>query len=459
MADGVLRNKLSLVILGLIFGILIYLGPSIILSILVLWSIFSFISSRPQSEKIALKRIVGLALILRVLFFSICIFIVYVTNNIDLIENPVISKVVGHTVQLIRDFDREIKNGIQIARYLRGEFGDVPVGEVSHHGFGFLHIGAWIQGLLNFAFGASVFNLLLFPLIDLWAVIIVYYVGKLQFDKPVAAFASFIYAIMPSIIIISCTNIRFSLSILSFLLIGLSLLKFSRTNNLKFLFMLMVSIILFMIFREKGAKPLLMITPFILIMALNLKFRVKSAALITVAFLFIISLNKSSLLKQKFDNAIQDIISKQIGFVNTAQGNIYKIYDDLVYRYDIKGIPTSTLIKMLPRGLLKGFIYFMFAPFLWEVTNVSRFYAYPQILFWYFMVPFAILGIMWGLIVRTKETLPIILLSSYFIVLLSLTMGNEGIAMRFRELIAPFFYIFAGSILCRFIAPAPKGES
>lgn len=458
LLKGLLKRKTSILFAGLVLGILVYLGPSIILSLLVLLSIFSFIVSRPQKEKSALTKIVSSALILRLIFFAICIFVVYSSNNIVLLKFPVISKVVGHVGQIVRDFDREIKNGGQIARFLKGEFGNVPVKEISHQGFGFLHAGAWTQGILNFLFGISVFNLLLFPLIDLWAVLIVYYLAKLLFDERVATFASFIYAIMPSIIIISCTNIRFSLSIFSFLLIALFLVRFSETNNFKYLLIVAIGTILFVFFRDKAGAPFLMILPLILLLTLNIRFRTKFTLLMMSTFLFIFLANKNAFIQYKLVEALQNLVNKQVGFITTAQGNIYKIYDEIVYSHNIKEIPPLTLLKMLPKAFPKGFIYFIFAPFPWEVTNVARLYAYPEIIFWYFIVPFALLGMTRGLLLKTKEALPIILLCCYFVVILSLVLGNEGIAMRYRALVAPFFYIFGGSILCKFFS-SPKIES
>lgn len=458
MKNGQHSTKLFLIIPGLILGLLIYLGPSIILSILVLWSIFSFLAKRPQGEKSALTTIVIIALALRLIFFTVVMYIVYCAN-LDISKYPV--KIVGDTIQVVRDFDREIKNGIAISQYLKGEFGNIPVKGVSHHGVGFLHAGAWTQGVLDYLFGFSVFNLLLFPLLDLWSVIIVYYLGKKIFDERVASFASFIYAVMPSAVVISCTNIRFSLSILSLLLIAFSLYKFATHNSLKSLLSLAVSLILFSTFREKASKPLLLILPLILFLAFDIRFRIKFVLLTTLAIFFFVLSIKSVFIQQKSLEILQNVIVSQAGFsVEVAEGEYsdYRIYEQVVYSIDIKKIPPLTLLKVLPKGLFKGLVYFMFVPFPWEVTSTARLYYYPQVIFWYFIIPFAIFGIIKSLLLKTKETLPVIMLCAYFIVLLSLVLGNEGIAARYRELITPFFYIFAGSILCKFFAPSEMKE-
>lgn len=457
MLKEFLKSKLSLLIVGFIIGIAIYFGPSIILSILILWSIFSFIAKRSHGNKNTLKEIVVVALVLRLIFFTMAMYIVYFAN-FDV--STYAGRIVGHTVQVVRDFDREIKNGFAIARYLKGELGNIPIKEASHHGVGFLHAGAWTQGILNFVFGVSTFNLLLFPLLDLWTVIIVYYLAKLIFDERVASFSSFIYAVMPSTIVISCTNLRFSLSIFSFLLIVLSLVQFAKANNFKPLFLLAIGVILFIIFRGKASKPFLIIFPIILLLALNIKIRIKFMFLALAAVFLVILWFKSAFIQQKSVEILQNVVISQTGFVNeetdTDYSN-YRIYDEIVYRTDIKNMPPLVLIKMLPRSLLKGVFYFMLVPFPWDVTNTTRLYFYPQVIFWYFIIPFAIFGMFRSLFFKSQEALPIILLCGYFIVLFSLVLGNEGIAVRFRELITPFFYIFAGSILCKFLTP-PKAK-
>jgi len=451
--DFLKKSKLSPIIMGLILGILIYLGPFLILSILVLWSIFFFLMKRPKEDKNLLTKIVVIALVLRLLFFMLAMYIVYCANA-DVSQYP--ARIVGHTIQAVRDFDREIKNGFAIAHYLKGEFGNVPVKEISHHGVGFLHAGAWTQGILNFIFGVSIFNLLLFPLIDLWTVIIVYYFAKLLFDERTASFASLIYAIMPSTIFISCTNIRFSLSIFSLLLTAFAILQFARRNNLRSLLLLAIGVIIFVVYREKASKPFLMILPLILFVAINIRLRTKFVFLVILGAFFILSLFKSSFVQQKSLELLHNMFASQVGFTSEAGGegySDYKIFDEVIYHTDITSIPPVTLIKMLPRGLFKGIVYFMFVPFPWQVTNTTRLYFYPQVIFWYFIFLFAIFGMLRSLFLKTKETLPIILLCGYFVILLSLVLGNEGIVVRYRELITPFFYIFAGSILCNLFAP------
>lgn len=445
------KKRLTLAVTGIFLGLLIFFGHALIVSISVLSLIFFFIARRPEEERDVLLPLVISALILRVFFFSLTLYIVHCANS-DLSQYP--ADIVGHTVQVVRDFDREIKNGIQIERYLRGEFGDIPIKEVSHHGFGFLHTGAWTQGILNLVFGRSMLNLLLFPVLDIWSLLLLFFAAKSLFNQRVALFSACIYGFMPSFIIISATNIRFCMGILSFLLIMFSLINFAKHNNARSLCILCLSAVLFYIYKDKAGKLLFLILPLCVFMALNIGFR-KKLIICSAAFIMLVCvLQKSTHLQSKVMTALQNLISSQKGFnmgVDAQLYSNYKIYDDFVYHTDEKTLELPVLLQQTAKGLVRGMWHFFLAPFPWETRNILRLYYYPQNMFWYIVFPFSIVGMFISLFRKHKAhlTLPVALLVSFFAIILSLTIGNEGIAIRYRDLLTPFFYIFAGSVLCR----------
>lgn len=445
------KGRVSLLVAGVLLGILIFIGTSIILSFLILAGLYLFIITRQYEDKITLLKTVVVAMVLRMLFLGLAISIVYSMNFPSIRNYPLLTKIVGHTTQLFRDFDREIQNGEQIMRYLKGEFGNVPVKTISVQEHGFLHVGAWTQGILNFIFGKSIFNLLIFPLWDLWSLTILYYLAKSVFDRKVADFTVSLYAIMPSVIFVACSNIRFSMGMFFFILMAFSLVGFSKNNKLKYLFLTLTSMYLFTVFKEKTASPVFLIIPLILFLALNIKLRLKIISLTALFCLTVSLVYKSPTLQNKFSHPIKDMIAAQAGFISEARVNpassAYKIYDEFVYAENPDNIPTLTLVKMLPRALIRGMKYFIFSPFPWEIKNVARLYAYPYFLFWYIIVGFAFLGVAKSLFSGHKEIAPLLLLYGYFIVILSLALGNQGIAARFRVLVEPFFYLFAGSVL------------
>lgn len=445
------KNKVTLAVAGILFGLLLFFDRALIVAMSVLSLIFFFIATRAKDEKDVLMPLVISALILRVFLFSVALYIVHCANS-ELSQYP--ANIVGHTVQVVRDFDREIKNGIQIERYLKGEFGNIPIKEVSHHGFGFLHAGAWTQGVLNLVFGRSILNLLLFPILDILSLLMLFYMAKCLFNKRVALFSACVYGLMPSYIIIAATNIRFCMGIMSFILIMFSLINFAKRNNARSLCMLFLSAALFYIYKDKAGKPLFLILPLCVFMAFNIRFS-KKLFICSVAFIMSACvLQKSAHLQSKVMAPLQNLISAQKGFnmgVDAQLYSNYRIYDDFVYQTDEKTLEFSVLLQQTAKGLVKGMWHFFLAPFPWETRNILRLYYYPQNIFWCLMLPFSIVGMFLSLFRKHKAhlALPAVLLVSFFAIILSLTMGNEGIAIRYRDLLTPFFYIFAGSVLCR----------
>lgn len=435
-----LNFYLKYLLIGSALGLLVCFRPIFLLLAVLVIILVAFLARVNPQERTFLVRIVVIALILRLLFAPIAIF------YIDTGSHPVILRIWGHTAQLFRDFHREFLNGINLARYFAGQYGCVSLKEVAYDGnTSFLHLGAYLQAFLNLTFRQSALNILVFPFISVLMVIIGYYLASELFNKKVAKLSSFFLAVVPSFIIWSCINIRMSLGIITILTIGLSLAKFSKTNNPKLLLLLTFSSFLFCLAKDKFVKPLLLI----IFLALFLCLRIKLGKKILISFLLLALLSllvwqQGRFIDNKVQVLIKDIISNQKSFATFASGSNYKIYDEFVYANEVSKIGRISpfiLIKALPKGI----VYFLFVPFPWKIYNVLQLYSYPQIMFWYVSFVFSLVGMLIGLRYRLRSTLPILTFLAFFVVLLSLVMGNEGTAARQRDLITPFFYIFASA--------------
>ncbi len=457
-------DYLKLIFIGVVFGALIFLKPIILLLSFMTLGIVIFLWRTKPTEKTTLAKIVVLGLILRMLF-SFVALIYMPLFNIYYPEPPLFMKAIGHTLQLFRDFHREILNGINLGKYFAGGYGDLFLSEVLKEvavegKTSFLHIGAYIQGLLNFIFGESALNILVYPLLGVWSIVLVYYLTKEVYDRNAAIIASFVLAILPSFIIWDCINIRMSISILCLLLINWSVLKFRRCNHIKYLIPLFIAILFFSTAKDKFFMPITLITILILFLSINFKRPLKKILITLTIAIFLLLIKTNPLVKSKIHTTILNIIINQKSFYLYESGNNYKIYPEFVYHENLEKISSSkitalTLLKALP----KGSAYFLFAPFPWAVTNTLRLYSYPQILFWYFMFPFAIWGILIGLRRNRADTSLILLFLLFWIMLFSLTMGNEGTAARHRDFVSPFFYIFASVALCYLLGtPRLKGK-
>lgn len=104
------------------------------------------------------------------------------------------------------------------------------------------------------------------------------------------------------------------------------------------------------------------------------------------------------------------------------------------------GTPTGALMA-LPVGL----VYLLFAPFPWAVSSTLQMLTLPEVLLWYALVPFTVLGARRALGEASRYTLiPVavlcVVLSTY-----ALVEGNLGTAYRHRAQIMPFLFLFTAA--------------
>lgn len=89
-----------------------------------------------------------------------------------------------------------------------------------------------------------------------------------------------------------------------------------------------------------------------------------------------------------------------------------------------------------------GFIYLMFAPFPWEVTNFRQSITLPDVLMWWAMIPLLIYGLWYTLKNRLRACFPILIFTLMLTVSYSIFQGNIGTAYRQRTQIQVFLFMF-----------------
>jgi hypothetical protein len=454
------RNKYLLIpFIGILLGTLTYLLPVFLILFILFGAIILFLLNTNSEDRPILTKIVFIGLALR------CAFSFFTIINLKLIrlepaEHPIIFKVIGHTVQLFRDFHREVLNSINMVKYFADKSGLLSLEEIAVEGHSsFLHLGAYIQGFLNYILGESVLNLFVYPLLSIWVVIVVYFLAKEFFNKNVAILASLIVAFLPSLIIWSSINIRMSITIASLAIIGLFSAKFRKSNKVRYLVMVAIALALVYMAKDKIILPTSVITVFILLTSIKINKIMKNTIFFIIVIISLYYIMENHSLTTRPPKVILKLITHQRDFATYASGSNYKIYDEYVYLEDIEKsekIYIKTVIKALPKGVA----YFLFSPFPWKITNTLRLYSYPQILLNYFMFPFFILGILIGLRYSYDATYCMLLLFIFFTIIYSLSMGNVGTVARHRDLVSPFFFIFASAGICNLLGclEVPKEE-
>jgi hypothetical protein len=114
----------------------------------------------------------------------------------------------------------------------------------------------------------------------------------------------------------------------------------------------------------------------------------------------------------------------------------------------------SGILGVLPVGVL----HLLFAPFPWTVTGIRQALALPDILMWYALVPFLVLGIA-SASRRLRETMPIFVFTTALTLAYGAFLGNVGTAYRQRTQIMMFYFLFvADGLHSRKRIPAAGGS-
>jgi putative Ca2+/H+ antiporter (TMEM165/GDT1 family) len=84
----------------------------------------------------------------------------------------------------------------------------------------------------------------------------------------------------------------------------------------------------------------------------------------------------------------------------------------------------------------------MFAPFPWQTSNLRQAIPIPEVLLWWAMLPFLIMGLWYTIKHRLRNAFPILIFSLLLTIAYSLFQGNVGTAYRQRTQIQVFLFIF-----------------
>jgi hypothetical protein len=104
----------------------------------------------------------------------------------------------------------------------------------------------------------------------------------------------------------------------------------------------------------------------------------------------------------------------------------------------------SGVISVLPVGV----VYLLFAPFPWTIRGFRQALALPDVLIWYALTPFLVLGIAsaWR---RLRQTMPIVVFTTALTLAYGAFLGNAGTAYRQRTQVMMFYFLFIADGLHR----------
>lgn len=96
------------------------------------------------------------------------------------------------------------------------------------------------------------------------------------------------------------------------------------------------------------------------------------------------------------------------------------------------------VVQALPIGLA----YLMLAPFPWQIGNFRQAITLPEVLIWWAMIPLLGIGLWYTLKNRWRESLAVILLTLMLTLVYAIFQGNVGTAYRMRAQMQIFYFIF-----------------
>lgn len=105
---------------------------------------------------------------------------------------------------------------------------------------------------------------------------------------------------------------------------------------------------------------------------------------------------------------------------------------------DVDVSTTSGALQAIPLG----FVYLLFAPFPWQVSNLRQTITLPEMLVWWAIFPLVLTGLWYTLKYKFRQSLPILIFTGLLTIGYSIFQGNVGTAYRQRTQLLIFYFIF-----------------
>jgi hypothetical protein len=223
------------------------------------------------------------------------------------------------------------------------------------------------------------------------------------------------------------------------------------------IFMLVVTITMVLSLQEKFSYAALATVLASLFGILSLRFYIFFMVVVAVggSFLVGISTSNKSIVRRTLVLVALGVALTYFGMLRSAQtqfetfGSLDRIQGsrmDLArsassgYNEESDVSTTEGALSAIPLG----FTYLMFAPFPWQAANLRQTITIPDVLVWWAMMPFLVLGIVYTVRNRLRNAFPVLIFSLLLTLAYSITQGNVGTAYRQRAQIQVFLFVLVG---------------
>lgn len=276
-------------------------------------------------------------------------------------------------------------------------------------------------------------------------IVLVYSIVKDISNQRAARLAAVLTAFFPSLLLWSTTNLKEPSTIFVVYLMLWSLVRFQKTRSPRYLTIAALSIAAQASIRYSYKLGFVLLTVGLIALylfyayLLDISLRRRAAVFLLV---FIIGggalFSQGARIKSAAQGMVQTAYVHHKGVINTG-GICYRLLPDDFYA-DYKNVSLIAFVRMLGRG----WFHILFEPLPQRAKeSASMLFSLPQMLLWYLLIPFAVLGAAILIRYRLKEST---LLAAYFILMtsaLAVFGGNIGTMFRIRDITTPLVLIFA----------------
>ncbi len=299
-------------------------------------------------------------------------------------------------------------------------------------GWGMVYLVAAVYGILGR-------NMLAIQLVNsvlgaVTAVILFLCAHEVFNNLKVARLAGMAVAFFPSLVLWSAQGLKDAPIVFCLALCILSTLKLGQKLSLKYLLVLVCS----------------------LLSLLSLRFYVFYMICVAVAGALVIgvqAITATSFLRQFTAIILLGLALAYMGVTRSATvqfeqyGNLERAQRsrrDMVRRAESgfgqdEDISTASgALSTIPLGLL----YLLFAPFPWQVASLRQSITLPEMVVWWASFPLLILGLWFAIKYRLRMISPILIFTSMLTLAYSMFQGNVGTAYRQRAQLLVFYFIF-----------------
>lgn len=340
------------------------------------------------------------------------------------------------------DSDYYSQRGYAIAQYAKGVREPVVLFRVQQYGS---HGYAYVMGAFYYLFGFSpvavkMVNCFLGALLGP----ALFFLLKGCFDSSVARWASLIVSFFPSLLFWSASNLKESSFMLLTVLVMLLFVKIQQARSGRarigagclFLFTLSAHMTLRSVQLSLSLVECLVLSRLLLFLWAKKGWGRWVLGLL-VTFLGFHMESLRSTLNYTF--------YRHIGYTGEA-GLSYRYLPGAFYipGYLDQWISSREAnLPFLPGSLGRAIFHYMVEPIPSKMDSFSLLLAYPQMVLWYFLLPFMFLGVVWSLRWNLRRTLFLVLTVATWVLMGALSNGNVGTVFRIRDMVTPFFLAFA----------------